>query len=150
MELTTLCYLEKDGKYLMLHRNKKENDLNQGKYIGIGGHLEFGETPEDCIRREVLEETGLTLDSVKLCGLLTFVIDDYMEYSFLFTSDSFSGNLCGDCSEGNLVWIPKEEVFDLPLWEGDSIFLEKLAEEAEYFSLKLVYKNDVLVQAEFM
>ncbi len=147
MNLTTLCYLEKDGQYLLINRNKKSNDLNQGKFIGVGGHLEFAETPEECIKREVFEETGLTLNSFKLRGLLTFQIDEYMEYSFLFTSDDFSGKMRTDCEEGDLLWVSKEKIPQLPLWEGDLIFLKLLAEREDYFSLKLVYENDVLVDS---
>ena len=150
MELTTLCYIEKDGKYLMLNRNKKEQDLNKGKFIGIGGHIEFGEAPEECIKREVLEETGLTLKSLSLRGLLTFVIDDIMEYAFLYTSQDFSGVLKEDCCEGDLLWIDKTQMLDLPLWEGDKIFLKRLEEDNTYFSLKLVYKNDKLVSHSFL
>ena len=150
MELTTLCYIEKDGKYLMLNRNKKEQDLNKGKFIGIGGHIEFGEAPEECIKREVLEETGLTLKSLSLRGLLTFVIDDIMEYAFLYTSQDFSGDLREDCCEGDLLWIDKTKMLDLPLWEGDKIFLKRLEEDNTYFSLKLVYKNDKLVSHSFL
>ena len=150
MELTTLCYIEKDGKYLMLNRNKKEQDLNKGKFIGIGGHIEFGEAPEECIKREVLEETGLTLKSLSLRGLLTFVIDDIMEYAFLYTSQDFSGVLKEDCCEGDLLWIDKTKMLNLPLWEGDKIFLKRLEEDNTYFSLKLVYKNDKLVSHSFL
>ena len=150
MELTTLCYIEKDGKYLMLNRNKKEQDLNKGKFIGIGGHIELGEAPEECIKREVLEETGLTLKSLSLRGLLTFVIDDIMEYAFLYTSQDFSGVLKEDCCEGDLLWIDKTQMLDLPLWEGDKIFLKRLEEDNAYFSLKLVYKNDKLVSHSFL
>lgn len=146
MTLTTLCYIEKDGKYLLINRNKKEKDLNQGKFIGVGGHVEFGETPEECILREVKEETGLTLNSYKLRGLLSFEIDEIMEYSFLFTSDDFSGELVTDCAEGDLVWIEKNKLQEIPLWEGDSIFLKLLDEHDDYFSLKLVYKNDKLIK----
>lgn len=148
MNLTTLCYIEKDGKYLLINRNKKSHDLNQGKFIGVGGHLEFGETPEECIKREVTEETGLILNSFKLRGLLTFVIDDYMEYAFLYTSNDFSGSLKTDCDEGDLIWVEKEKIPTLPLWEGDEIFLKLLNTRENYFSLKLVYKNDVLVASE--
>ncbi len=150
MNLTTLCYIEKDGKYLLINRNKKSNDLNQGKFIGVGGHLEFGESPEECIKREVFEETGLLLNSFILRGFLTFEIDDYMEYAFLYTSDDFSGKINYDCNEGDLVWVEKSKLFDLPLWEGDKIFLKLLDTSNEYFSLKLVYKNDVLIESNLL
>ncbi len=145
-EFTTLCYLERDGQYLMLHRTKKEKDINKDKYIGVGGHLEHGESPEDCIRREVLEETGLSLQSQKLRGLITFVIDDLDEFCFLYTSEDFSGE-CKECDEGNLEWIEKSRVTTLPIWEGDKIFFRLLEEGREFFSLKLVYIRDVLTEA---
>lgn len=151
-EFTTLCYLEKDGKYLMLHRTKKENDINKDKYIGVGGHIEHGESPEDCLIREVREETGYKLRSFKLRGLLTFVIDDYDEYSFLYTSDDFEVAEADDakndsCDEGKLIWIFKEDVDKLPIWEGDKIFFNLLNVREDYFSLKLVYIKDVLKEA---
>ncbi len=144
--VTTLCYLEKDNRYLMLHRTKKEKDINKDKYIGVGGHTEHGESPEECVRREVLEETGLTMKSCKLRGLLTFVIDDMDEFTFLYTSKDFEGQEI-ECSEGELAWIDKKKVFDLPLWEGDKIFFTLLEERQDFFSLKLVYVQDVLKQA---
>lgn len=146
-ELTTLCYIEKNNAYLMLHRTKKENDINHDKYIGVGGHLEVGETPEECIKREVFEETGLTLKNLKLRGLLTFVIDNFNELAWLYTSDDFTGEII-ECDEGKLEWISKDKIFQLPLWEGDKIFLKMLQEEKEYFSLKLIYKNDKLINVE--
>lgn len=144
---TTLCYVEKDGKYLMLHRTKKEHDINKDKYIGIGGHIEHGETPTECIKREALEETGLILKNPRLRGLITFVIDDLDEYSFLYTCTDFEGVLT-ECREGDLEWIEKDRIYDLPLWEGDKVFFKLLDEEEAFFSLKLVYENDVLVRAE--
>lgn len=144
---TTLCYLKKDDKYLMLHRTKKEHDINKDKYIGVGGHIEHGESPEECIRREVLEETGLTMNKYKLRGLITFVIDDVDEYTFLYTCEDFSGEV-KECDEGELMWIPVDEVEKLPIWEGDKIFFRLLCEEREFFSLKLVYVRDELVEAK--
>jgi len=141
---TTLCYLEKDGKYLMLHRTKKKNDMNHDKYIGVGGHLEQGESPEECIYREVFEETGLTMKNASLRGLITFVIDDFDEYTFLYTCTDFEGQL-KECSEGELEWICKDEVNKLPLWEGDKVFFKLLNEREDFFSLKLTYRDDVLV-----
>lgn len=143
---TTLCYLERDGRYLMLHRIKKENDINRDKYIGVGGHLEHGESPEDCICREVLEETGLTMERYRLRGLLTFVIDEIDEYCFLYTCDAFRGEM-KPCDEGDLAWIDKASVPLLPLWEGDLLFFRLLEEDRPFFSLKLVYVNDVLTDA---
>lgn len=148
MEITTLCYLKKDNKYLMLHRNKKDNDINKDKYIGVGGHVEHGETPTECIVREVKEETNLTLKSVKLRGLITFVIDDYDEHSFLYTSEDFEGDLC-ECAEGDLEWILIDEINNLPLWEGDKIFFKLLEETDRFFTLKLKYVNDVLVDSSY-
>ena len=139
-ELTTLCYLEKDDTYLMLHRVKKKEDINKGKWIGVGGHLEGNETPGECLIREVKEETGLTLHSFRYRGIITFVYGEIVEYMFLFTSADFSGEL-SDCDEGVLQWIPKNKVADLELWAGDRIFLKLLADDEEFFSLKLVYDD---------
>lgn len=137
--VTTLCYLEKNGSYLMLHRTKKEHDLNEGKWIGVGGHFEDGESPEECIHREVLEETGYTMHTVKLRGIITFCSPRAPEeIMFLFTSDDFSGTE-KICDEGELCWIPKDQIMDLSLWEGDRVFLPMLDTRAEVFSLKLIY-----------
>lgn len=145
--LTTLCYIEKEESYLMLHRIKKKHDMNQDKWLGIGGHLEEGESPEECLLREVKEETGLTLRSFRQRGIVTFVSDEYPdEYMFLYTSDDFEGTLT-ECREGKLEWIPKEKIGQLPLWEGDLIFFELLKEELPFFSLKLVYKGERLSAA---
>ena len=147
MELTTLCYLEQDGQYLMMHRIKKKEDINQGKWIGVGGHFEFQESPEDCICREVLEETGLKLFDYRYRGLVTFVYNDHdAEYMSLFTATKWSGSLTG-CDEGVLKWIPKDEVLNLNLWAGDRIFLHLLANRDSFFSLKLVYQDDALIEA---
>ena len=142
MRNTTLCYLIKDNKYLMLHRNKKANDINEGKYIGVGGHVEEGESPLECIKREVLEETGYKIKSIRFRGLLTFVLGDETEYSFLYTSDDFEGQQVEECSEGDLVWVDIDKVNDLNLWEGDGVFLELLKTRKDFFSLKLVYDRD--------
>ena len=144
---TTLCYLEKDGCYLMLHRVKKEQDENKDKWIGVGGKFEEGESPEDCARREVLEETGLTLTRYRYRGIVTFVSDVWpCEYMHLFTADGFSGEL-KECDEGVLEWLPKEDVYALPMWAGDRLFLELLDRGAPFFSLKLVYEGEILRQA---
>lgn len=144
---TTLCYIERDDAYLMLHRVKKEQDLNHDKWVGIGGKFEDGESPEDCMRREALEETGLTLHDLRLRGIVTFVSDRWdNEYMFLFTCTQFSGDLI-DCPEGNLEWVPKDRVCNLPIWEGDQIFFQLLNENAPFFSLKLCYEGDRLTQA---
>lgn len=144
-ECTTLCYIEKDNKYLVMKRGKRAEDENSGKYIGVGGHIEDGETPEECIIREVFEETGLTLKSFKLRGLLTFTFEHKDEIAFLYTADDYDGELKVDCNEGELSWVDKTELLSLPLWEGDKIFLKRLVEDEEYFSLKLVYEKDKLV-----
>ena len=144
---TTLCYIEQDGKYLMLHRVKKKNDINHDKWIGIGGKFEEKESPEDCALREVKEETGLTLTSYAYRGLVTFVSDQYeTEYMHLFTADGFTGELI-DCDEGTLEWVDKALVPTLPTWAGDRIFLDLLARDVPFFSLKLEYVGDTLVRA---
>lgn len=144
---TTLCYIEKDKKYLMLHRVKKVNDLNQDKWIGIGGKFEDGETPEECVLREAYEETGLTLQNLEYRGILTFVSDKWpTEYIHLFYSNAFSGDLI-DCDEGELEWVPIEKVYSLPLWQGDKIFLKLIEENAPFFSLKLQYQGENLINA---
>ena len=146
--LTTLCYVEQDGKYLMLHRVKKEHDINKDKWIGIGGHFEKDESPEECLRREVMEETGCTLEHASLRGIVTFVSGDGVtEYMFLYTASGLTGELI-DCDEGDLEWIDKDAVYDLELWEGDKIFFRLLEERKDFFSLKLVYDgNGGLVSA---
>ena len=144
---TTLCYIEQDGKYLMLHRIKKENDLNRDKWIGIGGKFEDKESPEDCVFREVLEETGLLLEKPSYRGIVTFVSDRYeTEWMHLFTADRFTGKI-KECDEGVLEWIEKEKLYSLPLWEGDKIFLRLLEEKVPFFSLKLCYEGDTLQSA---
>ena len=182
-ELTTLCYIERDNKYLMLHRVKKQNDINKDKYIGVGGHFEYGESPDECLLREVKEETGLILLSYRPRGIVTFIYGDpnipeerVVEYMYLYTADRFessSGRVDEDelsnredgtlsdvgeekpanddvvddyrlpeCDEGELIWIDKDKVYDLPVWEGDKIFFRLLEEREDYFSLKLVYDED--------
>ena len=150
--LTTLCYIEKDDSYLMLHRVKKEHDLNKEKWIGVGGHFEADESPEDCLLREVKEETGLTLTSYHFRGIVTFVfkpLDEeppVTEYMCLYTADGYEGTLCA-CNEGVLEWVKKQEVLNLNIWEGDKIFLRLLKENHPFFSLKLVYHGDTLSEA---
>jgi len=137
--LTTLCYLKQDGKYLMLHRTVKKDDVNKDKWIGVGGHFEEGESPEECVLREVREETGYTLTSYQYRGLVTFISGDGVtEYMSLFTADGFEGEPCA-CDEGELEWVPVEKVQELNIWEGDKIFFRLLEEGAPFFSLKLVY-----------
>lgn len=146
--LSTLCYIEKDGMYLMLHRTVKENDVNKDKWIGVGGHFEPGESPEECLLREVKEETGFTLTSWKYRGIVTFLYgENIVEYMSLYTADGFSGEQT-ECNEGELEWVKKEKIPELELWEGDRIFFRLLDEDREFFSLKLVYDtDDVLVYA---
>lgn len=147
MKNCVLCYLEKDGKYLMLNRNKKKNDVNSGKWIGVGGKFEDRESPEECLLREVYEETGYKLNSYRFRGIVTFVSDVYeTEYMFLYTSDLFEGDQIV-CDEGELHWIDKKDVLSLPLWEGDRVFLRYLFEDESFFSLKLVYEGDTLIDA---
>ncbi len=147
MRNTTLCYIEKDGKYLMLHRIKKQNDLNHDKWIGVGGKFEDKESPEDCLIREVKEETGLTLTKFDYKGIVTFISNEWeTEYMHLFVGKKFEGELTS-CNEGVLEWIEKERVTTLSLWEGDKIFLELLIKDIPFFSLKLVYKGDNLTNA---
>lgn len=144
---TTLCYIESGGKYLMLHRVKKKNDLNAGKWIGVGGKFEYGESPEECMRREVREETGLKVEKYDYRGIVTFVSDiAEVEYMHLFTIQETSGELI-TCDEGNLEWVPKERMIELPHWEGDTIFLGLIAGNFPFFSLKLVYQGDRLIDA---
>ncbi len=146
--LSTLCYIEQDGKYLMLHRTVKKNDVNKDKWIGVGGHFEHGESPEECLLREVKEETGYTLTSWKYRGIVTFVYgEDTVEYMSLYTADRFTGEPI-ECDEGELEWVDKKNIPALELWEGDKIFFRLLDMEREFFSLKLVYnRSDVLQYA---
>ena len=144
---TTLCYIEKDGRYLMLHRVKKENDLNHDKWIGIGGKFEEGESPEECLLREAWEETGLTLTDYRYRGIVTFVSNEWEgEYMHLYTATGWTGAL-KECNEGVLEWVSQEKMKELPQWEGDKIFLRLLEEEAPFFSLKLCYEGDRLTYA---
>ena len=144
---TTLCYIENEGCYLMLHRIKKEQDENKDKWIGIGGKFEEGESPEECVLREAKEETGLTLTDYKYRGIVTFVSDVWpCEYMHLFTATGFEGEL-KDCDEGVLEWLPNDKLYGRPMWAGDKIFLELLDKGAPFFSLKLVYEGEILVRA---
>ena len=145
--MTSLCYIEQDNKYLMLHRVTKENDENKDKWIGIGGKFEEGESPEECALREIKEETGLDAEDLDYRGIVTFVSDEYgTEYMHLFKCTDFSGEI-RECDEGVLEWIDKTKLFTLEMWEGDMIFLRLLDEERPFFSLKLCYKGDRLIQA---
>ena len=166
-QLTTLCYIEQDGKYLMLHRTVKHNDENHNKWIGVGGHFEERESPEDCLVREVREETGLILESFSFRGIVTFISETensgptkndtsvIQEYMCLYTSNKFSGKTptalypaTTVMNEGELSWVQKSEVLKLNLWEGDKIFLNLLTKDVPFFSLKLVYKNGLLVSKQ--
>lgn len=150
MKLTTLCYIEKDGCYLMLHRTKKSLDVNKGKWIGVGGKFKENETPEECLLREVKEETGLALLSYRYRGILTFFAEGWEpEYIFLYTATEFEGTLL-ECAEGDLKWVAKDALFDLSLWEGDRIFLRLLLEDKGVFSLKLSYSQDVLTESKLV
>ena len=145
-KLTTLCYIEKDEKYLMLHRIKKVNDENHDKWIGVGGKFESGESPEDCLLREVREETGLELTKYQFRGLVTFVSNEWgTEYMHLFTATEYEGEM-KECEEGELVWVPKKEIPNLNLWEGDTVFFRLLEETQAFFSLKLRYEGENLVE----
>ena len=145
MKMTTLCYIEKDDCYLMLLRNKKINDINEGKWIGVGGKFLPGESPEECLIREVKEETGLTLTRFKFRGFITFVQNKTeTEYMCLFTANEFSGDLM-ECDEGELRWIPKDKIGELNLWEGDRVFLELLRKEKPFFLMKLEYEEEELI-----
>lgn len=146
--MSTLCYIEQDGKYLMMHRTKKEKDINKDKWIGVGGHFEEGESPDECLLREVWEETGYRLASYRFRGIVTFISGKgEIEYMHLFTADQFTG-IPAACDEGELVWVPKEDIEKLNLWEGDKIFFRLLEEDLPFFSLKLVYdENDQLILA---
>lgn len=148
VRMSTLCYMEKDEQYLMLHRTVKKNDVNKDKWIGVGGHFEWGESPEDCLLREVWEETGYTLTSYRYRGMVTFVYgEDTVEYMSLYTADGFVGEP-HPCDEGELEWVGKKDIFSLNLWEGDKIFFRLLEENRPFFSLKLVYdREDVLKEA---
>lgn len=147
MQFTTLCYLEKEDAYLMMHRVKKEQDENRDKWIGVGGHFEEGESPEECLLREVKEETGLTLTGFRFRGIVTFVSDMWgTEYMCLYTASDWQGEL-KECQEGNLEWVRKEKIEELNLWEGDKIFFRLLKEEHPFFSLKLQYRGETLEKA---
>lgn len=142
---TSLCYIEEDGAYLMMHRVKKTNDINHDKWVGLGGKFKEGETPFECVRREIMEEAGVYPAKLKYRGIITFVSDKYgTEYMHLFTSKGYRGTLKKDCNEGELSWIKKDVLKNLPVWEGDKIFFDLLEKEKRFFSLKLCYEGNTL------
>lgn len=144
MRNTTLCYIIKDNKCLMLHRTKKENDQSHDKWLGIGGKFEDKESPEDCALREIKEETGLTVTEYRYRGIVTFISDVWeTEYMHLFTVTGFHGEV-SECDEGDLEWIDVGRLLELPMWEGDRIFLNLLASDSPFFSLKLKYEGEKL------
>ena len=147
MKLTTICYIDNGDSYLMMLRNKKKNDVNEGKWLGIGGKFEAGETPEECVCREVYEETGLILDDYAMRGVITFSSAGWEdEYIYVFTSSDLHGELA-ECDEGDLKWIPKTDLLDIGIWEGDKIFLKLLLEGSPFFSVKLSYDGDTLTDS---
>ena len=146
MILSTVCYIEQDGKYLMLHRTKKKKDVNHEKWIGVGGKLEAQESPEECVVREVCEETGLTLQEYQLRGIVTYVSAELeTEYMYVFTSNDFTGELI-ECNEGDLQWIKKDKVTGLNTWEGDKIFVEKIKNNNSFFTIKFNYDGEKLIK----
>ena len=148
MKNTTLCYIVRGDQVLMLHRVKKENDLNRDKWVGVGGKFEENESPEDCLRREVLEETGLTLTKWKYCGIVTFLSDKWEgEYMHLYRGDEFTGAL-KECDEGDLQWVSRDFMMQLPMWEGDPLFLAKMWNDDPFFSMKLRYEGEHLAEYE--
>ena len=145
---STLCYVLRGDQVLLLHRVKKEKDLNKDKWIGIGGKFERDETPDECLLREAKEETGLTLTSWRCRGIVTFLTNGPWEgeYMYLFTADAFEGEM-GDCREGVLQWVDRSFMDSLPTWEGDRIFLDLLWADAPFFLLKLRYEGEKLCEA---
>lgn len=149
MRLTTICYIEKDGAYLMLHRTKKKNDQSHDKWLGVGGKFEDGESPEECMLREVREETGLTLTDYRFRGIVTFVSDEWeTEYMHLFTATGYTGEIT-PCPEGKLEWVKKEDVLGLNLWQGDRLFLKRMNKSEDFFSLKVEYEGEKLTDWKF-
>lgn len=147
MKITTLCYISCADRTLMLHRTKKKNDENEGKWVGIGGKFEAGESPEECLLREVYEETGIVLEEYLFRGIVTFVSDKWgTEYMCLYTAKA-ENEAVKDCAEGDLCWIETEKLDTLPMWEGDRIFFDLIRKNSPFFSLKLSYEGDTLIGA---
>lgn len=149
MKLSTICYIDNGSQLLLLHRNKKENDIHQGKWISVGGKFEIGETPEECAKREIYEETGLIAEKLELCGFITFpnfTQDGQDWYSFVYRVTEFSGNLTEKCPEGTLEWVNYEDVMNKPTWEGDYIFLQWILDRRPYFSAKFTYVANQLIE----
>ena len=147
MDYTVLCYLKKDNQYLFMLRNKEKNDLNEGKWIGIGGHIEPRETKEEALIREVKEETGFTIKSFSYRGEILFINNDYQEIMYIFTSDDFAGEMI-ECDEGELSWIDKDKILDLNLWEGDRYFLKPLLNSDKMIKMEMRYKDKQLVKVK--
>jgi len=155
-ELTTLCYIKGHDGLLMLHRIKEKDDINEGKWIGIGGHVEEGESPQDCVIREAFEESGLTLFNPTLRCFVTFQFEPeegsdrepQTTHMFVYTCDTFEGDPFPECDEGVLAWVPEDRLEDLPMWEGDILFLKPLMMDAPFFSMKLTYHGDQLTAWE--
>ncbi len=145
IKLATICYIDNGREFLLLHRNKKPNDVHAGKWIGVGGKMEQGESPEDCAKREILEETGLQSTDMRMVGVITFpeFTPDNDWYTYVFRVTGFEGQLV-DCNEGTLEWVPYEEVLDKPTWEGDRVFLSWILDQKPFFSAKFSYVDDVL------
>ena len=149
MRLTSLAYIEKDDKYLMLHRTKKENDQSHDKWLGIGGKFEKDETPDECMIREVKEETGLDVLKYRFAGVVTFLSDIYeTEYMFLFAVTEYQGQI-KECSEGDLAWVEKSSIPELYIWEGDKLFLERMQKSDKFFSMMVRYEGDDLADWKF-
>ena len=149
MDKTVMCYLKKNDTYLLLYRNKKENDLNEGKYIGIGGHIEEGESKEEALVREVKEETNLDLLSYRYCGEVLFVNNDYQEIMYIYYSDDFTGEL-SECNEGTLTFVKEEDIYSLNMWEGDKLFLPYVLKESKSFKMKIIYEDKTLKDYEVL
>lgn len=148
--LATICYIDNGKEFLLLHRNKKPNDVHRGKWISVGGKLEKGESPEDCAKREVFEETGLVVEEMTLCGIVTFpdFTPDTDWYTYVFKVTAFTGQLLEDCAEGTLEWVPYEQVLQKPTWEGDYEMFKWILNDEPFFSAKMTYEDKVLKESQ--